>query len=119
MMTEPDLVTVHDEAAIDDASLICHRNTRGHFSLDPLVVGRGCVMRSGSRCVLFLLIICTILKNDNTYILLYYRMSMQKSTQLVFFFLNIALLNRHTPIAVSLMRKLLPTLPLFRWWFVS
>jgi hypothetical protein len=31
MMTEPDLVTIEDFAAIDDASLIAHINTRGVF----------------------------------------------------------------------------------------
>ncbi|CAE7636081.1 unnamed protein product [Symbiodinium microadriaticum] len=31
MMTEPDLVTIHDGAAVDDASLIAHINTRGVF----------------------------------------------------------------------------------------
>ena len=31
MMTEPDLVTIHDGAAVDDASLIAHINTRGIF----------------------------------------------------------------------------------------
>lgn len=49
MMTEPDLVQIGDGSAIDDASLVCHRNTRGHFSLDPLKVGKGCVMRCSSR----------------------------------------------------------------------
>ena len=31
MMTEPDLVTIEDFAAVDDASLIAHINTRGVF----------------------------------------------------------------------------------------
>lgn len=31
MMTEPDLVTIDDGAAIDDASLVAHINTRGVF----------------------------------------------------------------------------------------
>ena len=49
MMTEPDLVTIKDDACVDDASLICHINSRGHFSLSPLLVGKGCVLRTGSR----------------------------------------------------------------------
>lgn len=31
MMTEPDLVTIGDGAAIDNASLIAHINTKGQF----------------------------------------------------------------------------------------
>ena len=49
MLTEPDLVTIGDGAAVDDASLIAHINTRGVFRLNPLVVGRGCVLRSMTR----------------------------------------------------------------------
>ena len=49
MMTEPDLVTIGDGASIDDASLIAHINTRGIFRLNPLVVGNGAVLRSGTR----------------------------------------------------------------------
>lgn len=49
MMTEPDLVTIDDDACIDDASLVCHINTKGNFGLNNLDVGRGAVMRSGSR----------------------------------------------------------------------
>ncbi|PYI02480.1 acetyl-CoA synthetase-like protein [Aspergillus sclerotiicarbonarius CBS 121057] len=41
--TEPDLLTV------DDASLVCHLNTRGDFELHPLRVGDRSVMRTGSR----------------------------------------------------------------------
>ena len=48
-MTEPDLVTIKEGAAIDDASLICHINSRGHFALNALTVGAGATMRSGSR----------------------------------------------------------------------
>ena len=40
MMTEPDLVTIGDDAGVDDASLIAHINTRGIFRLNPLNVGR-------------------------------------------------------------------------------
>ena len=49
MMTEPDLVTIKEGAAIDEASLICHINSRGHFALNELAVGAGATMRSGSR----------------------------------------------------------------------
>jgi acyl-CoA synthetase (AMP-forming)/AMP-acid ligase II/acetyltransferase-like isoleucine patch superfamily enzyme len=49
MMTEPDLVDVKEGACIDDASLVCHINTKGHFALNKLEVGRGAVMRFGSR----------------------------------------------------------------------
>ena len=49
MMTEPDLVTIGDNACIDDASLIAHINTRGIFRLNPLNVGKGCVLKSMCR----------------------------------------------------------------------
>ena len=49
MMTEPDLVTIGDNAAVDNASLIAHINTRGVFSLNPLNVGMGSVLKSNSR----------------------------------------------------------------------
>jgi len=49
MMTEPDLVTIGNMACIDDASLICHLNTQGVFSINKLTVGDNCVMRSFSR----------------------------------------------------------------------
>lgn len=49
MMTEPDLVTIGDNACIDDASLIAHINTRGIFRLNPLNVGSGCVLKSMCR----------------------------------------------------------------------
>jgi len=49
MMTEPDLVTIGDNACIDDASLIAHINTRGIFRLNPLNVGNGCVLKSMCR----------------------------------------------------------------------
>jgi hypothetical protein len=49
MMTEPDLVTIKEGAAIDEASLICHINSRGHFALNALLVDAGATMRSGSR----------------------------------------------------------------------
>lgn len=49
MFTEPDLVTIGDFAAIDDASLIAHINTRGIFRLNPLNVGTGCILKPMSR----------------------------------------------------------------------
>ena len=49
MMTEPDLVTIEDGACVDNASLICHVNSRGQFALHPLRVGRGSTLRATSR----------------------------------------------------------------------
>ncbi|RDH32908.1 acetyl-CoA synthetase-like protein [Aspergillus welwitschiae] len=48
-LTEPDLVTLGDRVTVDDASLVCHLNTRGEFELHPLRVGDRSVMRTGSR----------------------------------------------------------------------
>ncbi|KAI9693779.1 MAG: putative NRPS-like protein biosynthetic cluster [Bathelium mastoideum] len=49
MFTEPDLLTLGDRVSVDDASLVAHINTRGHFNLNPLSVGDRSVLRSGSR----------------------------------------------------------------------
>ncbi|KAJ1458219.1 hypothetical protein M885DRAFT_586307 [Pelagophyceae sp. CCMP2097] len=49
MMTEPDLVSLGDRAVVDFASLVCHLNSRGKFSLNPLVVGAGGTLRAHSR----------------------------------------------------------------------
>jgi acyl-CoA synthetase (AMP-forming)/AMP-acid ligase II/acetyltransferase-like isoleucine patch superfamily enzyme/acyl carrier protein len=49
MFTEPDLLTLGDRVAVDDASLVSHINSRGVFNLNPLVVGDRSVLRSGSR----------------------------------------------------------------------
>ena len=49
MFTEPDLVTLGNRVAVDDASLVGHINTRGKFDLNPLHVGDRSVLRSGSR----------------------------------------------------------------------
>lgn len=49
MMTEPEMVTIGDGACVDSAMLIAHLNTRGQFTLGPLEVGQGCVMRSWAR----------------------------------------------------------------------
>ncbi|PYH38730.1 acetyl-CoA synthetase-like protein [Aspergillus neoniger CBS 115656] len=48
-LTEPDLLTLGDRVTVDDASLVCHLNTRGDFELHPLRVGDRSVMRTGSR----------------------------------------------------------------------
>ncbi|KAI9687686.1 MAG: putative NRPS-like protein biosynthetic cluster [Bogoriella megaspora] len=49
MFTEPDLLTLGDRVAVDDASLVGHLNTGGHFTLNPLVVGDRSVLRTGAR----------------------------------------------------------------------
>ncbi|RDA95547.1 hypothetical protein CP533_1188, partial [Ophiocordyceps camponoti-saundersi (nom. inval.)] len=49
LFTEPDLITMGDRVAIDDASVVAHINTRGKFDLNRLEIGNGCVMRTGSR----------------------------------------------------------------------
>ncbi|OAQ74999.1 peroxisomal-coenzyme A synthetase [Purpureocillium lilacinum] len=46
MFTEPDLVTLGDRVAVDDASIVAHINTRGTFDLNRLDVGSRCVLRS-------------------------------------------------------------------------
>jgi acyl-CoA synthetase (AMP-forming)/AMP-acid ligase II/acetyltransferase-like isoleucine patch superfamily enzyme/acyl carrier protein len=47
--TEPDLLTIGDQVAVDDASLVAHINSRGNFKLNPLFIGDRCVLRTGSR----------------------------------------------------------------------
>ena len=47
--TEPDLLTLGERVAVDDASLVGHINSRGSFNLNPLVVGDRSVLRTGSR----------------------------------------------------------------------
>lgn len=49
LFTEPDLVTLGDRVAIDDASVVAHINSRGVFNLNELHIGDGSVLRSGSR----------------------------------------------------------------------
>ncbi|KAL4911733.1 hypothetical protein BDW62DRAFT_217121 [Aspergillus aurantiobrunneus] len=49
LLTEPDMVTLGDRVAVDDASLVCHLNTRGEFELHPLDVGDRSILRTGSR----------------------------------------------------------------------
>ncbi|KAJ3545853.1 hypothetical protein NM208_g2308 [Fusarium decemcellulare] len=49
MFTEPDLISIGDRVAIDDASVVAHINTRGKFDLNRLEIGDRCVLRTGSR----------------------------------------------------------------------
>lgn len=49
LFTEPDLLTLGDRVAVDDASLVSHINSRGNFSLNRLSVGDRSVLRTGSR----------------------------------------------------------------------
>ncbi|TBU54904.1 acetyl-CoA synthetase-like protein [Dichomitus squalens] len=49
LMTEPDLVELGDNVALDDCSVVAHINSRGNFSLNALSIGSGCALRSGSR----------------------------------------------------------------------
>ncbi|KAF5361190.1 hypothetical protein D9758_009022 [Tetrapyrgos nigripes] len=49
LMTEPDLVELGDDVNIDDCSVVAHINSRGKFALNPLKIGNGCAMRTGSR----------------------------------------------------------------------
>ncbi|KAH6607917.1 hypothetical protein Trco_004230 [Trichoderma cornu-damae] len=60
MFTEPDLITLGDRVAIDDASVVAHINSRGNFDLNRLSIGDRCVMRSGSR-----LLSGATMKNDS------------------------------------------------------
>ncbi|KAJ1565713.1 hypothetical protein HK096_011371 [Nowakowskiella sp. JEL0078] len=49
MMTEADLVTIGDNVMIDNGSVICHINSKGQFSLNPLIIRDGASMRAQSR----------------------------------------------------------------------
>jgi acyl-CoA synthetase (AMP-forming)/AMP-acid ligase II/acetyltransferase-like isoleucine patch superfamily enzyme/acyl carrier protein len=49
IFTEPDLLTLGNRVAVDDASLVSHINSRGVFNLNQLKVGDGSVLRSGAR----------------------------------------------------------------------
>ncbi|MCJ1285102.1 hypothetical protein MMC26_004440 [Xylographa opegraphella] len=49
LFTEPDLLTLGERVAVDDASLVAHINSRGNFSLNALSAGDRSVLRSGSR----------------------------------------------------------------------
>ena len=56
-------MTIGDDASIDDSSLIAHINTRGIYRLNPLTVGKGCVLKSGdlSLALLALLLLLVLL----------------------------------------------------------
>ncbi|KAK7056427.1 hypothetical protein VNI00_002982 [Paramarasmius palmivorus] len=49
LMTEPDLVELGHNVSLDYCSVVAHINSRGQFALNPLKIGNGCAMRSGSR----------------------------------------------------------------------
>ncbi|KAF5338042.1 hypothetical protein D9758_014244 [Tetrapyrgos nigripes] len=49
LMTEPDLIEIGRDVNLDDCSVVAHINSRGNFALNPLKIGNGCAMRSGSR----------------------------------------------------------------------
>lgn len=49
LFTEPDLLTLGDRVAVDDASLVSHINSRGQFKLNRLYVGDRSALRTGSR----------------------------------------------------------------------
>ncbi|KAF9878245.1 AMP-binding enzyme [Colletotrichum karsti] len=61
MFTEPDLITLGDRVAVDDASVVGHVNTRGKFDLNRLEIGDRCVLRTGSR-----LLSGAVMKNDSS-----------------------------------------------------
>ena len=48
-LTEPELVTMGNRVTIDDCSIVAHINSRGRFSLNRLIIGDDCAMRTGSR----------------------------------------------------------------------
>lgn len=49
MMTEPDIVTIGDNVAVNDASVVGHINSRGKFRLNRILIEEGCTLRSYSR----------------------------------------------------------------------
>ncbi|KAJ3795144.1 acetyl-CoA synthetase-like protein [Lentinula aff. detonsa] len=49
LMTEPDLVEIGNDVTLDNCSVVAHINSRGKFALNPLKIGNGCAMRTGSR----------------------------------------------------------------------
>ncbi|KAF5386410.1 hypothetical protein D9757_006671 [Collybiopsis confluens] len=49
LLTEPDLVEIGHDVSLDDCSVVAHINSRGQFALNPLKIGNGCAMRTGSR----------------------------------------------------------------------
>ena len=48
-MPEPDMVTIGDRTVIDNASMVCHLNTRGNFNLAPIVIEKDCTLHNRSR----------------------------------------------------------------------
>ncbi len=49
MMTEPELVSIGDEACIDSASLVAHLNSRGNFELRSVAIGPQATLLRSSR----------------------------------------------------------------------
>lgn len=49
MMTEPDLVTVGNGACLNKAFVICHTNSKGLFTLQPIQIGAHATLRTWSR----------------------------------------------------------------------
>lgn len=68
VMIEPDLVVLQDDVGVDKASLICHLNTSGQFSINAISVGAGTVLQNDSRLApgASMLEDCTLL--DRSYI---------------------------------------------------
>lgn len=48
-MTEPDMVVLEDDVAVDKAALTAHLNTLGEFTIDKVRVGAGSVLQNYSR----------------------------------------------------------------------
>lgn len=69
VLTEPDLVVLEDDVAVDKASLVCHLNTLGEFTLNPLWIGAGSILQNDSRLApgATMLENCTLL--DRSYII--------------------------------------------------
>lgn len=49
VMTEPDLAVLEDDVMVDRASLVCHLNSFGEFSINPIRVGEGSILQNDSR----------------------------------------------------------------------
>ncbi|KAJ7833753.1 hypothetical protein B0H13DRAFT_2212517, partial [Mycena leptocephala] len=47
-MTEPDLVQLGHNVALDDCSVVAHINSRGNFALNSLKMGMGSRLLSGA-----------------------------------------------------------------------
>ena len=48
-MPEPDLVRIGDCVAVDNASIVCHLNTKGNFELVPIRLESNTTLRARSR----------------------------------------------------------------------